>query len=311
MNQANQQATHPRERIASNSRTRLGVITAFVSLIVLVTALGGCGRRRSGGGPISTTISRGEGRIIGGHDVTGVNPLTRSVAALLMYKADQMDGAFTVCTATFLTNQVLLTAAHCLPEDLLSAPRAMKLKKTQYALRLKRSVDVWDSSPEFEVAAWKAHPKFNSKKLTNDLALVYLKDPQADVLPLQLVPSEHVDGLFKVGKFQVHSIGFGRTSGLNGVSETDTQGLGRLRAVDLELKKFSKRAHTFQVDMSQGRAFCGGDSGGPALIADYGYAVLGVVSSYESKSPTVDCDLTGDYTNVLPYRAWIETEIDF
>lgn len=240
-----------------------------------------------------------------------MNPLTRSVAALLMYKADQLDGAFTVCTATFLTNQVLLTAAHCLPEDLLDAPRAMKLKRTQYALRLKRSIDVWDRSPEYEVVAWKAHPKFNSKKLTNDLALVYLREPQVDAVPLQLVASEHVDGLFKVGNFQVHSIGFGRTSGLNGVSETDTQGLGRLRAVDLELKKFSKRAHTFQVDMSQGRAFCGGDSGGPALIADFGYAILGVVSSYESKSPTVDCDLTGDYTNVLPYRAWIESEIDF
>lgn len=63
----------------------------------------------------------------------------------------------------------------------------------------------------------------------------------------------------------------------------------------------------FRLDESKGHGTCSGDSGGPAYVEVNGKLFLTGVTSRGS----VFCNKVGVYTNVVPYKAWVEEMLPY
>ncbi len=254
--------------------------------------------------PASLAAVSGSSRekIIGGLEIEASHPLTRSVVALINIVEPEPEEAFEVCTASFLTDRVLLTAAHCLPEtDDGGEPQALSIKI---------GVDAYDDGPRLKVDRVLAHPDYDSTTYVSDVAVIRLAESYSEAKPLKLARPQDLRGASLSRMSRVQAVGFGRSNAGRGENES-YEGLGRMRTVDLQSIDFVSSSTSeellIQVDMNHGRGFCEGDSGGPALLkAGRGKSgIIGVASTFESRGPK-DCNQFGYYTNVLPHLEWIK-----
>jgi secreted trypsin-like serine protease len=223
------------------------------------------------------SLNVGQG-IIGGGEVDSASRVSRSVVALYA------DG-FGLCTGTLISNNAILTAAHCIPKDPtvhLNVIFSTNLKAANPA----------NSRP---IVKMYTNPRWGYSrdgKNTGDLAVVKFSGG---------LPS----GYSPVGPLPYPSIvanltmifisGYGVS---NGVSQSGS-GVLRDTASIITNAQFSQTE--VEVDQTNGRGSCNGDSGGPAFII-YNRVVYiwGVVSRGDR-----DCLQTGIYTNALVYWPWV------
>lgn len=289
--------------------------TLVILMVASVFSLAGLPLAKSEGlqrSPVASKLfSRESQKIIGGVEIEEAHPITKSVAALInvLGSGAESDGdeTFEVCTASFISNRVLLTAAHCLPE--------LADGEMPKSLYVKIGVDAYGSGRRLKVDRVESHPDYNSETYESDVAVIRLEQSFDEAVPLKLVRPKDLRGLSRIRSVQ--AIGFGRSNSGRGEEES-YEGLGRMRTVDLRSVQTIDRTSggaladelLIQVDMNHGQGFCEGDSGGPALLkAGRGrHGIIGVASTFESRGGS-DCNRFGYYTNVLPHLEWITGKV--
>ncbi len=198
----------------------------------------------------------------------------------------------TSCTATVIARDLLLTAAHCVPDGadyklvLFDATRTPSLKDTMQVMR----------HPSFALKTLLAH------RATADIALVKLAQP----LPSSFAPArlDNEDAAAKAGDrftvagFGVSMRGDGRTGGT--LRAADLVAVGRPGGLQLRLIDPAAR------NAGTGRGACTGDSGAPVFAARGDrLAVTGVVSWSTGPNNTAGCGGLTGVTPLIRYRAWI------
>jgi secreted trypsin-like serine protease len=194
-----------------------------------------------------------------------------------------------LCTATALTTDLVLTAAHCV------------------AGNLKRAVKIYQTGQTIAVARVARHPRFSfasyaASRATADVALVKLSAPLPDIIsPVALAEPHRV----AVGA-PLTIAGFGVTK--NGTS----LGLGIPREARLAV---TGKPGSLQIrlvdpateDKSAGLGGCTGDSGAPAVETDASGALrlVGVVSWSTGANDEDGCGGLTGLTPLLLYRDWI------
>jgi len=200
-----------------------------------------------------------------------------------------VDDGEDLCTATALTRDVVLTAAHCV-----TGAR-------------KRSVKIYQTGASIPVRAAIQHPQFNAKayaaaRATADLALIKLDKALPDIVtPAELAPARRValgETLIVAGfgvtkAYTPYGLGIPREAKL---VVTGEPGSLQIRLIDPETR-----------DRSEGLGACTGDSGAPAFDAQG--RIVGVVSWSTAPNAQDGCGGLTGLTPLLVYRTWVESKV--
>uniref|UniRef100_A0A1B0FEG8 limulus clotting factor C n=1 Tax=Glossina morsitans morsitans TaxID=37546 RepID=A0A1B0FEG8_GLOMM len=235
--------------------------------------------------------------------------------ALLKYDGEQFK-----CGGTLITNNHILTAAHCVlaATDPVIGVRLGEHDITK-EIDCQQGIKTKCAPPpeDFGIKKIIVHPKYNFRKRINDIALIQLDRPaqfKKEINPICLPMTSNALNVDYNDRFLV--AGWGTT-------ETGSQSNVLLKAF-LKISKLSRCANEFRLDVNlkhicagdleTGRDTCKGDSGGPLFqLAPYQdskkrFIQYGIVSF-----GGVACDLTkllpGLYTNVITFMPWITTNI--
>lgn len=252
-----------------------------LALAALATAgLTACGNAQQGG----VAGSYGAAKIIGGQDATGTEDFAQTLVVL--YNVAQGS----LCTASILSDSILLTAAHCVegaPTDL-RVVFGPDLEKAAKARRI-QAVEKFVVSPLWPI-------RQNLPTNTGDIALVKFKGG----LPAGYKVAELMTDLAKLSDGQqVMLAGYGIS---DGVKQT---GSGILRSVETTIKTVGFTRTEILIDQTQGKGACHGDSGGPAYIRVDGKLKVFGVTSRGVNDPNNDCSVAAAYTSVPFYAEWI------
>ena len=222
-------------------------------------------------------------RIIGGQkcNLDQSSPIVR--IAVLVNDADRTL-ALPICTGAMLTNDIVLTAAHCL-----EAPELQDLTVVGFGILMgpAESLRYVNGSETPIYPGFFAEENQSSSRLLGDLALIRLEQEiSTRTLPVlnSRSPSAGETGL--VYGFGVESL------------DTDNQidDFLDLKAGTMKIEDLTPN-HIFVRYSGNGANVCFGDSGGPLLLkTEQGYAIAGIVSQGSDQ----DCS-KGDvttYTNL-------------
>ena len=239
-------------------------------------ALTGCGQV----GPRGAAID-GSGQqsgIVNGTEVKDGDPVLKSTVGIYM-KTSKGSGR---CTGTLLSDKVVLTAAHCVPEDV-----------EQMLIVFTRNFDDLDETTARAALTAVRNPLWGKKDASGrgDIALVLFEGGVPSGFGgAEMIP-ESVE--LKPGQ-DVIVTGYG-------VSEPATHGgVGVLRRTTLKL--VTSASPTEVVTDSHDRSVCFGDSGGPSYIEADGHLYLWGVASAVSKST---CNEWSIHTDITSYEPWI------
>lgn len=244
-------------------------------------------------------------------------PAELSTVGVLIMRADATrDGETTedtpvaLCTATLISPTAVLTAGHCVDEDLTrlsAAVSSIGLGDLRYQFSFARSLDeaTLGDVPSYDVARVEQHEGFFNSLLGfvqtpgrfNDVAIAYLAAPIRDRRYQRLASTDVFEAVAEAD-LEHRIAGYGASS--NGVGDLLT-GLARLGAVG-EFE-FVTRAE----DRQQA---CHGDSGGPIFGDDSDTFQIGVASRMAGSlaGPRL-CDQGVTYVRVDAYLDWITERV--
>jgi secreted trypsin-like serine protease len=254
------------------------VLKLSIATTIVVTGLIGCAN------PYHTLSGvESSGQIIGGREATGSEDFSKTIVSLY----DVSQG--TLCTASILSDSILLTAAHCVVSKA-SDLRVIFAVDLEAKDLMVRGVEDYRVSP-----IWEARQ--NEMYNTGDIAIVKF----VGGLPPGYKAAELLTDLNLLADGQKTVLaGYGLS---NGVEKT---GLGRLRFVETTIMKRNYSKTEILVDQRQGKGACHGDSGGPAYAKVGGKLLVWGVTSRGVNDPANDCSVAAAYTSVPYYAAWIE-----
>lgn len=193
------------------------------------------------------------------------------------------------CTATHVSETILITAAHCFPT------------KNTKDMRLIYRSDGWTGQTRMikKIVAHHDYPK-NPKADLAFIKIYGLMPETQKIIPFNFErPTDD--------SFNVLSIGFGITN-FKKTSDKDLKGLGVLRQVETRVAGYSLKRDDFFIDMSKGKGINGGDSGGPAIYMLNGEpTILGIARSvnYTSVGKTRIFNSYGFYTALSFHQDWV------
>ncbi len=273
--------------------------------------------------------------IVGGEDVPKNNWLGKGIAFLMQnYRSEDGRNRNSICTASLIDKNILLTAAHCVDKFVEGTESSLSVyftnkpecenSKGQLG-RVKR-----------QVSAVRIHPYWNPNEARmqnrGDLALIRLKDKAPDYYkPLQLasqfVPLSEITPILVAGYGMVNPNYYGEFGGDISLRVTQVQGISPEKkmsllsltqahdAADEEYREFDNTAanEMLYVDQSQGKGICGGDSGGPSLMkTPAGQDVITGVASFvmNPEDPYLLCGYVAAHTSVIYYKDWISTTFE-
>lgn len=218
--------------------------------------------------------------IVNGRTVGADNEISKSIVGLVML-LDQGQG---ICTGTLVSNNVVLTAAHCVEGH----PQKMVVVFNTN-LRAANSSELRAATGYIQHPLWRK----NDPRSHGDLALVKFSGP----LPSGYHPVTLASPNFKIAKGEnVVLAGYGVTDGLS------NQGAGILRQTETQIE--GMLTQTEIATDGENHSVCFGDSGGPAFVRENGKLVqLGVASSVSNQA----CDQTSVHTDVQAFENWIQT----
>jgi secreted trypsin-like serine protease len=263
-------------------------ILAFFLLLSACTAAPSARPQESAG-------ARGAG-IVGGTEVEDGSPESRFI---VMIYGEGPDGESFVCTGTFISESAVLTAGHCVVEDLSKLSVYFGAKPFVNEARMLDLVSI-ALAPDYK----------KSPEERNDLAVIRF----AGGLPkgarvAELSMPEKTPG----AEDELLAIGYGRTDGVED-SEKASADVGVLRKVKIAAKKTQFDKKEFIVNQEDGQGACFGDSGGPLLRVPKNGAssyIIGVASAIMPGSPDQDaCHATSVYMRTDFYREWIRQTLE-
>jgi hypothetical protein len=221
--------------------------------------------------------------IIGGTDATGSEEFAKTV--VLLY--DKELGS--ICTASILSDKVLLTAAHCVASEPTSLYVVFGTNVESTDIIVRRVVDA-KVTP-----VWTARA---AQDLNNgDMAMVGF----VGGLPEGYKAAELLSDLsvLKDGA-AVTLAGYGTSDGVAGT------GAGKLRYVETTIQKVAYSESEILMEQSKGHGACHGDSGGPAYVEVDGQRLVIGVTSRGVNDPDNHCGVSAAYTSVPFYADWIK-----
>jgi secreted trypsin-like serine protease len=184
-----------------------------------------------------TSSSSSEQTVIGGT----VDPGDPSVVAFLAQLANQDSSTQALCTGTVISPHVVLTAAHCVPDNI-----------TQAVVLVGTDLSQQDTITPLQVTGGGAHPSYNPVSGAHDVGFVVLADPTTlTPVPYNRTP---VDG--DVGQ-SLRVVGYGVTS-----SDKSAQA-GVKETASLTISSITSTRVMTPANSNQP---CHGDSGGPLLL---------------------------------------------
>lgn len=230
--------------------------------------------------PSETIVDDDRNLIIGGDKIKKKDQLDNYTVSLINVQQGSL------CTASILTEEFLLTAAHCLTGQAEDIKISFSLKTSEKKLR--------------SIQSYKTHSYWNQSsqdKNAFDIGLVYFKGG----LPkgyekVSLLPSSYK---FQDGQTVILA-GFGITNG-----ERST-GAGVLRSTEALIKNAHFSETEILIDQTNHKGACHGDSGGPAFVklSDGKYLYWGITSrGYGPKGE--NCESYSIYTKIMPFRSWV------
>lgn len=249
----------------------------------------------------SEVTAQADTNIRGGTEVSAQDPLARQVFRLVIghsrFKKKMDDGTerdalkSSSCTASALTNRILITAAHCFPESIEKA----HLQVTNHDGTL----------TNIPVIEYKNHPLYK-KDPNTDLAMFLLQLSLPEDAQLLTLPTK--DQNLQLSRLT--AAGYGSLGTLAVPS-----GSGILRTVVLDVVSYDPLDESIVVDHSQGKGACKGDSGSSAIVERDGVNIVAGIMSQglfkvkEGVDPnTVEkCAFQGRYVNVQTQLDWINS----
>ncbi len=222
--------------------------------------------------------------IIGGQDQSLTQKINHSVAAILLTNS---DGNLEICTGTFISKNMLITAAHCVPKV-----------ASDVTIKIGNSIFDEKKSQTLNVLKIYKHPDY--KKGKNDLALIHIEeDKNIFILPVELVRSSD-----QIKNKNLILFGFG----VDQIAETEDglQGAGLLRKLKIQAQFVSKSDDKIMLNQSQGYGVCHGDSGGPAFVTVKNkYVLVSIASGVLQQEDQLDCTNQAVFTSVAEHLDWI------
>jgi secreted trypsin-like serine protease len=221
--------------------------------------------------------------IIGGTDATGQEDFAKSVAALY----NTAEGSW--CSASILSDTVLVTAAHCVDGKATDLVAIFNVDARDAKLIVRRAQKTVVSEK------WAANQDRDVD--TGDIALVKF----AGGLPPGYQPAKLLQdaSALKDGADAILA-GYGINDGAKHV------GGQRLRFVATQIKNAAFAPTEIELDQTGGKGACHGDSGGPAYIRVDGELLLFGVTSRGIDDPNNDCSRYSAFTLIPAYLKWIE-----
>lgn len=223
-----------------------------------------------------------------------------------------------ICTATLITDTVVLTAAHCVyVKDCVFNRETGQTENCQLETEPARfdfrtGTSARDGTRQTRRAsAIHAHDAYEADWLFNDIALLTLESPFDNVAPIPALPGRAplAWSADDVGQKVTH-VGFGLTE--HGTSGERLQVDGTADFIclgpsyclyDDDLRYAPPRAICGR--MSEGGT-CNGDSGGPMLLVREGVTYVAGVTSFGDEN----CASFGCSTSVSSFADWIAARID-
>lgn len=263
----------------------------LISLIFLITH---CAPKTNS----QLALSTNKNPIIGGQEITSPNdPIASST--VILYN-DTTKG---ICTGSLINDQLILTAAHCVPEALgkyyaIFTQQWSGIKKENIRLITKGIVhptykttqENLKRSPGYGIPTT---PVTIAKNIA-DLAILKFSGG----LPTGYKPVYFLTQMNYLKNNSVITLaGFGANQGIT------KQGLGTLRKAETTIFNSSYSQTEILTDEKHNRGSCNGDSGGPAFVLINGvYYFWGIASLGLSNN----CNEYGVYTNALVYLKWLQ-----
>jgi hypothetical protein len=280
---------------------------------VVAGLLAGCGTS----GPIADETSEiGDALVRGTPVPVNSNPAVgRPYVVLILFQTG--DGFFNFCSGTYFAPRVVLTAAHCIP------PQFVARVSVYFGNDLEADFDqIFDipapglPSVWARADSWEGNPGFAVNPYDADIAVVYL-DRKLPFDPLPLYRNR-LDGSW-TNKLAT-LVGWGANKALSeDTSENEGFGVkrtGKAKIVgtptladygpspeEVPLLSSTVRSHNLKLD---GRApnvnLCGGDSGGPLLVNQYGQDYVAGVASRTGPW----CENISLFTRLDPYLPFLD-----
>lgn len=193
-------------------------------------------------------VSSGD-KIVGGVLVNPADPQSKRVVEIMTTGGSPAKAKF--CTGSFLTEKIVLTAAHCLKEYSSGKVRIKLSEKKSESRQIENVV---------------IYPLYATDPLNSDMALLFLKEPFEFPVLISKLPATDMH----LKPEQVSVLGYGLVSGI--AAQKPKRGL--LFKAQLPVIRFSFAEPVFLTDETQGLSTCHGDSGGPLYAAVNGESYL-------------------------------------
>lgn len=245
--------------------------------------------------------------IVGGTKLKRKSLLGKSVVFIFQGK-DASSTQGDMCTATLISSDVLVTAAHCVQsgdKDTRAARTRAFFHNDPYCT----ATTGIQSSDVVDVEKIEIHPEYQGTEDTMkyDIALIKLKkSAPAGTQPLKVaksfIPMNEQDAVYLAG--------YGVTTDYDSVdTEAPMLRYAKVKAFanpeDFRGVQNKATSPRLIFDQNSGGA-CRGDSGGPAIVKNKGaLAIVGVASQVFSRGETINCKAYVLHTSLSFYNTWL------
>ncbi|XP_050336471.1 serine protease easter-like [Bactrocera neohumeralis] len=251
--------------------------------------------------------------------------------ALLLYKNESSGELGSLCMGSLINQYYVITAAQCVSEDKIKADITLQgVRLGEWNIVTKTDCENSQSGREFcapppeerGIANIIIHPKFNPRKMTNDLALIRMtkKAEYTEFVSPICLPLQKGQQYLGYANSTAEISGWGENKA---AARSRTKTKARVKILNLidcvdTITRSGGYGYTYSsflqtCAMGDGIAACKLDTGAPLMVQDTknkitSYYLIGVFSSVEGT-----CELRNSpniYTRIYPQIDWIQKVVN-